>query len=89
MFYEILIRMKNNTNKPENENGLVHLIEMGSSFELKKVKEMVTFITPFVWYCNVIEHWNRIFFQGSLWFNILEVKAYHLEQLSCIVKIIL
>ena len=29
------------------------------------------------------------FFQGSLWSNILEVKAYHLETLSCIVKIIL
>ena len=29
------------------------------------------------------------FFQGSLWSYILEVKAYHLEKLSCIVKIIL
>ena len=29
------------------------------------------------------------FFQGSLRLYILEVNAYHLEQLSCIVKIIL
>ena len=36
-----------------------------------------------------MEHWNKIFFQGSLWLYILEVKAFHLEQLSCIVKIIL
>ena len=50
---------------------------------------MVTFIVRFVLFCNVIEHWNRIFVQGYLWLYILEVKAYHLEQLSCIVKIIL
>ena len=30
-----------------------------------------------------------IFFQGYLWLYNLEVNAYHLEQLSCIVKIIL
>ena len=51
---------------------------------------MVTFIIRFFWLCNVVEHWNRIFFQESLWLYILEVKAYHLEQiLAGIVKIIL
>ena len=50
---------------------------------------MVTFIIRFVWFCNVIEHLDRIFSRGSLWLYILEAKAYHLEQLSCIVKIIL
>ena len=29
------------------------------------------------------------FFQGSLWLYILEVKAYLIEQLSCILKTIL
>ena len=48
----------------------------------------MTFIKRFVWF--FMEHWNRaVFFQGSLWSYILEVKAYHLEKLSCIVKIIL
>ena len=49
---------------------------------------MVTFIICFVWFCNVIEHLNGIFFQGSLWLYILEVKSYRLEKLSCIAKII-
>ena len=81
--------MKNNTQQPEDENWLVHLIKVWSVIRLKRVKEMVTFIIRFVWFCNVIEHWNRIFFQGSLWLYIFEVKSYHLEQLSSIVKIIL
>ena len=72
---------------PEDENGLVNLIKVGSFIRLKRVKEMVSFIIRFVWFCNVIEHWSRIFFQGSLWLYFLEVKGYHLEQLSCIVKI--
>ena len=50
---------------------------------------MVTFIIRFVWFCNVIENGKRIFFQGSLWLYLLEAKDYHLEQLSCIVKITL
>ena len=50
---------------------------------------MVTFIIRFVWFCNVIENGNGIFFQGFLWLYLLEVKAYHLVQLSCIVKITL
>ena len=52
----------------------------------------MTFIIRYVWFCYVIEHRNRIFFSKvlyGLWLYILEVKAYHLEQLSCIVKIIL
>ena len=49
---------------------------------------MVTFIIRFVWFCNVIEHRNRIFAK-VIWLYILEVKSYHLEQLSYIVKIIL
>ena len=50
---------------------------------------MVKFIIRFVCFCNVIEHRDRIFFQGSFWLYILDVKAYQFEQLSCVVKIIL
>ena len=59
---KIWIRMKNNTNNPEDENRLVHLIKVGSFIRLKRVNEMVTFIIHFGWFCNVIEHWNRILF---------------------------
>ena len=48
--------MMNNTSNPEDENGLEHLIKVGSFLRLKTVKKMVTFITRFVWFCNVIEH---------------------------------
>ena len=82
--------MKTKPNNPENENGLIHLIKVGSLIRLKKVKEMLTFIIHLVWFCNVIGHWNRtVFSKVFLWSYILEVKAYHLEKLSCIVKIIL
>ena len=45
--------MKNN---PEDENGLAHLINVGSFIRLKRVKEIETFIIRFIWFCNVIEH---------------------------------
>ena len=53
---------KTTSNNHVDENGLVHLIKVGSFIRLKRVKEMVIFIIRFVWFCNVIEHWNRIFF---------------------------
>ena len=43
-------------NNPEVENGLVHLIKVGSFIPLKRVKEMMTFIICFGSFCNVIEH---------------------------------
>ena len=45
--------MKNN---PEDENGLVHLINVGSFIRLNWVKEIETFIIRFILFCNVIEH---------------------------------
>ena len=48
---------------------------------------MVTFIIRFVWFCNVIEHLNGIFFQGSLWLYILEVKSYRLEKLLALQRL--
>ena len=36
--------MKITHNNPEDENGLVRLIKVGSFIRLKMVKEMVTFI---------------------------------------------
>ena len=52
---------KSTPNNPEDENGLDHLIKVGNFIQLKRVKEMVTFIIRFVWFCNVIEHRNKIF----------------------------
>ena len=67
------------------------MIKVGSFIRLKRVKEMVTFIIRFVWLGLQCYRALKkdIFFQGSLWLYILEVKAYHLEQPSCIDKIIL
>ena len=45
--------MKNN---PIDENGLVHLINVGSFMRLKRVREIETFIIRFILFCNVIEH---------------------------------
>ena len=45
--------MKNN---PEDENGLVHLINVGSFIRLKRVKEIETIIIRLIWFCIVIEH---------------------------------
>ena len=42
------------------------MIKVGSFIRLKRVKEMVTFIISFVWFCNVKEHLNRIFFPRFL-----------------------
>ena len=41
--------------------------------------------------CLVLQYYRALkqdTFQGSLWLYILEVKAYHLKQLSCIVNYI-
>ena len=56
------LEWKTTPNNPEDENGLVNLIKVGNFIRLKRVNEMVTFILRFVWFCNVIEHWNRLFF---------------------------
>ena len=39
--------MKNNTNNPEDENRLVHLINVGSFIRLKRVKKMVSFFLSY------------------------------------------
>ena len=51
------------------------------------VKEILLYALPgsAMLYGIETEH----FFQGSLWLYILEGTAYHLEKVSCIVKIIL
>ena len=62
---------------------------MGSFIRLKRVKKIVAFIIRYVWFCSYRALKQDIFFQGSLWLYILEANAYHTEQLSCIVKIII